>query len=125
MIIYYNPKLKATARMLRKNSTLAEVILWNELKGKQFKGYDFHRQKPIGDYIVDFYCPRLNLVIEIDGSSHCDRQAYDQKREKYLRSLVLNVLRFNDYDIKTSLAGVLVYLADWIKQKERLSKKSS
>ncbi len=104
--------------MLRKNSTLAEVILWNELKGKQFEGYDFHRQKPIGNYIVDFYCPKLNLVIEIDGSSHYDREVYDEKREKYLRSLGLNILRFNDYDIKISLDGVLVYLADWIKKQE-------
>jgi very-short-patch-repair endonuclease len=63
-IIPYNHKLKQLARNLRNNSTLAEVLLWRELKGKQVRGYDFHRQKPIDKYIVDFYCPDLLLAIE-------------------------------------------------------------
>ncbi len=67
MKIRYNPKLKALARELRKNSTLSEVLLWNHLKGGQMKGYQFMRQKPIDDYIVDFYCSKLTLIIEIDG----------------------------------------------------------
>lgn len=58
--------------MLRKNSTFSEVLLWQHLKGKQLLGYDCHRQKRIDQFIVDFYCPRLKLVIEIDGSSHND-----------------------------------------------------
>ena len=60
--------------MLRKNSTLSEVLLWNELKGKKLMGIDFHRQKPIGNYIVDFFSPELRLVIEIDGITHAYKQ---------------------------------------------------
>ena len=69
-IIPYKPYLKKLARQLRLNSTLSEVLLWNELKQKKMHGYDFDRQKPIDDFIVDFYCKRLKLAIEIDGESH-------------------------------------------------------
>jgi len=65
--IYYNPKLKERARELRNNSTLSEVILWKQLKSRQMHGYQFMRQKPIDNYIVDFFCSKLNLIIEIDG----------------------------------------------------------
>ncbi len=70
MKVYYNPKLKELACKLRKNMTLSEVLLWNQLKRKKMKGYDFHRQKLIDKYIVDFFCPKLKLIIEIDGESH-------------------------------------------------------
>ena len=79
MRICYNPKLKNLARTLRNNSTLSEVLLWNHLKGKQMKGYDFHRQKPLDNYIVDFFCPKLRLIIEIDGESHLFKGKDDQK----------------------------------------------
>ena len=69
-IYHYNPKLKQRARQLRNNSTLSEVLLWNELKNGKMKGKDFHRQKPIENFIVDFFCPELALAIEIDGTSH-------------------------------------------------------
>jgi very-short-patch-repair endonuclease len=64
-IIPYNPKLKEYARQLRNNSTRSEIILWKYLKGKQMLGYDFHRQKPIDNYIVDFFCSELMLAIEL------------------------------------------------------------
>ena len=57
--------------------TLSEVLLWLELKGKKMMGYDFHRQKPDGDYIVNFYCPALELIIKIDGDSHIDKYKED------------------------------------------------
>lgn len=85
-IIPYNPKLKELARHLRNNSTLSEILLWEYLKGKQMKGYDFHRQKPIADYIVDFYCPDLLLAIEIDGDSHRERYNQDTHRQKRIES---------------------------------------
>jgi very-short-patch-repair endonuclease len=66
-IIPYNPKLVPLVKKLRKNMTLSKVLLWNELKSKQVLGYDFDRQRPIDNYIVDFYCKDLQLVIEIDG----------------------------------------------------------
>ena len=82
MKLYYNPKLKQLARNLRNNSTLSEVLLWNELKGKLFEGYQFMRQKPIGEFIVDFYCPKLKLVIEIDGESHGSNKNQERDKKK-------------------------------------------
>ena len=72
-----NKSLRPLARELRKDSTLSEVLLWNQLKNKQFFNLDFDRQKIIGNYIVDFYCPSLKLVIEIDGGSHDNKLSYD------------------------------------------------
>ena len=68
-IIYYNPNLKEKARLLHKNSTLSEIILWKNIKNKSL-GYEFHRQVPLDNFIVDFYCHELNLAIEIDGNTH-------------------------------------------------------
>jgi very-short-patch-repair endonuclease len=64
-ILFYNPDLKEAARKLRKNSTLSEILLWQKIKGKAL-GYEFHRQVPINEFIVDFYCHELKLIIEID-----------------------------------------------------------
>ena len=78
--------------------TLSEVLLWQELKGKQVMGYDFDRQKPIDNFIVDFCCKELQLAIEIDGDSHGyeDIRAHDKQRQRRLESLGVNFLRFND-----------------------------
>ena len=81
MRVTYDSKLKEYARHLRNNSTNAEIKLWMQLKGKQMHGYDFHRQKPIGNYIADFFCNKLRLVIEIDGSTH-DFDEVPAKRQK-------------------------------------------
>jgi very-short-patch-repair endonuclease len=82
IIHHYHPKLKERARQLRNNSTLSEVLLWNELKNGKMKGKDFHRQKPIMNYIVDFFCHELALAIEIDGNSHGSENAYEKDRER-------------------------------------------
>lgn len=116
-ILPYNPKLKQLARTLRKNSTLAEILLWNEIKGKKMLGYDFHRQKPIDDYVVDFYCPRLELVIEIDGVTHDEKEEEDRIRQKRLESFDLHVLRFRDEEVKQNLDGVLIAIREWIESK--------
>ena len=79
-IIPYNPKLKIYARELRNNSTLAEVLIWQKVKGKSF-GVEFHRQVPMLEYFVDFYCHELKMVVEIDGESHEFKYDYDQKRQ--------------------------------------------
>ena len=94
MKIYYNQKLKTLSRELRKKGTLAEVLLWNTLKARKIKGYQFMLQKPVGDYIVDFFCNKLKLVIEIDGISHSGKSERDQIRQQKLESLGLSVLRF-------------------------------
>jgi len=69
-IVPYNPELKSLAKELRRNMTLSEVLLWNELRKKQMLGFDFDRQRPIYNFIVDFYCKELSLAIEIDGDTH-------------------------------------------------------
>ena len=81
MKVTYNPYLKEKAKELRNNSTLGEIVLWKKLKGKQCYGFDFHRQKPINNYIVDFYCNKLNLVIEVDGYSHNFKFEEDRIRD--------------------------------------------
>ena len=100
---YYNPKLKSHAKELRKKGVLSEVLLWNQLKSRKMRGYQFMRQKPIGDYIVDFFCSKLGLVIEIDGESHDGRFRYDMERQKFIESIGLTVLRFNDDDVKRDI----------------------
>ena len=91
---------------MRRESTLSEVLLWNQLKAKKL-GFQFMRQKPIGNYIVDFYCPELNLVIEIDGSSHDSKFEYDRFRDEYMKISGLNVMRFVDSDVRNNLDSVL------------------
>ena len=93
--------------MLRGNMTLAEILLWNQLKQKQMLGYDFHRQKPIDEFVVDFYCPRLSLAIEIDGDSHEGKLEKDSKRQHDIEKFGIQFLRFSDEDVKRNLDGVL------------------
>ena len=107
MRIHYNPKLKPLARELRKNCTLSEVLLWKKLRNKKFHNLDFHRQKPIDEYIVDFYCPRLKLVIEIDGSSHDLKLDEDATRQTRLVELGLTVVRYLDADVKNNVEDIL------------------
>ncbi|MBI4823479.1 MAG: DUF559 domain-containing protein [Nitrospirae bacterium] len=99
--IYYNPKLKELAQRLRNNSTRTEIILWNYLKWNQVKGYNFHRQKPIGSYIVDFFCNKLKLAIEIDGYTHSFEETFERDKDKVerLNKLGITVLRFSDKDV--------------------------
>ena len=114
----YNPRLKHRARELRNNSTLSEVLLWRELKGKQMRGYDFHRQKPIDSYIVDFFCPKLMLAIEIDGTTHAFREEEDAKRQRRLESLGVQFLRFDDLDVKFHMEEALKTIREWIEGHE-------
>jgi very-short-patch-repair endonuclease len=112
--VRYDPKLKELAKRLRKNSTLSEVLLWKELKGKQMMGYDFHRQKPIGCYIIDFYCPELFLAIEIDGESHLMKQEEVRRRQQQLEQLGIRFLRFDDLEVKMQMEKVLNVIREWI-----------
>ena len=84
-IIPYDPKLKELARQLRNDSTKTEIFLWLKLKGKQMYGYDFHRQKPIDHYILDFFCYELMLGIEVDGYSHEFLEVYNKDTVKEKR----------------------------------------
>jgi len=120
-IIPYNPNLKEKARNLRNNSTLGEILLWKKLKGKQFWGYDFHRQKPLLDYIVDFYCYELNLVIEIDGMYHELEEIYirDINRQKQLEEYNLHFLRFTEIETRTQMNSVLRTIENYIIEFEK------
>ena len=115
-IIPYNPALKQLARDLRNNSTMSEIILWNKLKGKQMMGFDFHRQKPLDNFIVDFFCNELMLAIEINGSSHNEKIEYDEQRQNKLESLGIKFLSFQDKDVRFNLENVLFTIECWIKE---------
>ena len=108
-IIHYNPKLKALAAQLRSRGTKSEILLWNQLKGGQLNGLRFIRQKPIGDFIVDFYCKAVGLVIELDGLSHqCNEvMDLDERKQSYLESIGLKVIRFEDEDVIRDLPNVM------------------
>ena len=119
--IYYNNNLKEFSRKLRKESTLSEVLLWRQLSARKMMGYKFNRQKPIGKYIVDFFCSKLKLVIEIDGESHDNKWDKDVERQTYLESMGLAVLRFDDLEVKQDMDNVLFAIEGWI-QNNRLDR---
>ncbi|MCB9046558.1 MAG: DUF559 domain-containing protein [Chitinophagales bacterium] len=107
-IIPYNPRLKEIARRLRKQGILGEVLLWKQLQRKAF-GVEFHRQVPILEYIVDFYCHELMLVIEIDGITHDFEGAdiKDAKRQAEIEAYGVVFIRFADSEIKKNMQGVV------------------
>ena len=113
-IISYNPALKEKARQLRNDSTKTEILLWTFLKGRQLRGYDFHRQKPVDEYIVDFFCSELMLAIEIDGVSHIGKEMYDTERQNRLEKLGVRFLRFKDDDVFYNCDYVVKEIEKWI-----------
>lgn len=123
-IIPYNPILKLRARELRNNSTKAEIILWLKLKGKQVYGYDFHRQKPIDNYILDFFCHELMLGIEVDGYSHQleEVQKKDTIKEKRMNTLGITVLRFTVAQVLKDMFNVLLAIENFIQEYEKKSR---
>ena len=116
-ILSYDPSLRRVARELRKNGTLGEVLLWRELRAKQLN-CEFHRQVPIGHYIVDFYCHELKLAIEVDGSSHNHEDAFgrDVDRQRELEQLGVTVLRFTERDVRQEIRGVVEAIAERVAQ---------
>ncbi|MDB5088302.1 MAG: hypothetical protein JWR09_2296 [Mucilaginibacter sp.] len=115
-IIPYNHTLKELARKLRNDSTLGEVLLWNELKNKQMYGYDFHRQKPLLNYIIDLYCYELNLVIEIDGHYHNYEEQYeaDLVRDEELEKYDLIILGFTEQEVRKDMVNVLRAIEQYV-----------
>ncbi len=115
----YNKTLKQFSRDLRNHSTLGEILLWQKLRARTMMGYQFYRQKPLENYIVDFYCQALKLVIEIDGGYHNNDEVYknDMEREKKLKEWGLNFLRFKETDARIKLGEVVsaieVYIAEY------------
>ena len=105
----YNKYLKLPSRDLRNSMTDAEQLLWQRLRRKQILGLQFYRQKPILNFIVDFYCPAANLIIECDGGQHYteDGRSADQIRDQALSELGLVVLRFSNRQILTEIDAVI------------------
>lgn len=110
----YNSGLKPLARELRKDGTQGEALLWKKvLRARSMEGYQFNRQFPIGDYIVDFICRKLKLIIEIDGSSHLTKGAEDRKRHDDLEGDGYTILRFRESEVVYRIDEVIkdIYLA--------------
>ena len=120
VIIPYNPKLKEYARNFRNNSTQAEIKLWMYVKGKQIQGFDFHRQKPIDEYILDFFCHELMLGIEVDGYTHTieEVQKKDADKEKRMNELGIYVLRFTDEEVFMGIENVILKIEQFIEERK-------
>ena len=108
-MLAYNGDLKERSRQLRDNMTDAEKVVWAKVKMQQINGQRFYRQKPIGDYIVDFFCPKAKLVVEIDGGQHFsgDMIVNDKIRDEFFCGLGLKVLRFTNSKVLTDVEGVI------------------
>ncbi|MFC2131855.1 endonuclease domain-containing protein [Bacteroidota bacterium] len=121
MKLYYNEHLKELAKELRNDPTHAEKSLWYALRGKQVKGYDFHRQKPLGNFIYDFYSYALKLVIEVDGISHetDEVKQNDKVKDEYIRSVGFNILRFTDEEVLGNPNKVVSEIEEYIAEFER------
>ncbi|ODS89348.1 MAG: DNA methylase [Chryseobacterium sp. SCN 40-13] len=113
-ILPANKNLRERAKSLRKAGVLSEVIFWLQVRNKSFYGLDFDRQRIIGNYIVDFYLKSLGIAIEIDGSSHDDKEEYDAERQQYLESLGIIVYRISDTRVKHDCANVIQELKEFI-----------
>ncbi|MBO7705112.1 DUF559 domain-containing protein [Acinetobacter johnsonii] len=105
----YNKNLKQLSRDLRNNMTDAEKRLWSKLRAKQILGLQFYLQKPLLNFIVDFYCPAANLVIECDGGQHFTEEGLeaDRVRDEVLVELGLVVLRFSNRQVLTEIDDVI------------------
>jgi very-short-patch-repair endonuclease len=121
----FNKKLKPFARDLRSNMTDAEQLIWSKIRRKQIGDLQFYRQKNIGDFIVDFYCPKGKLIVEIDGGQHYkdDGRKKDQTRDNYLQKLGFAVLRFSDIDVLKNIDGVVERIYEHLKSPQPPFKK--
>jgi len=108
--LQYSENLKTVSRQLRKRLTAAEKLLWSRIRRKQIKNHQFFRQKPIGNYVVDFYCKEARLAIEIDGGQHYEKENIktDQIREAFLKNLGLKVIRFTNLEVLKNIEGVMI-----------------
>ena len=102
----YEKKLKKFSRKLRSHSTEEEIILWSRIRKKQINGHAFYRQKPIGNYIADFYCPSLKLILEIDGSQHVGSEK-DAVRDAYFKEIGLRIYRIPNREIRINIKNVI------------------
>ncbi|MDP4222873.1 MAG: endonuclease domain-containing protein [Bacteroidota bacterium] len=107
--MYFKAKAETlgTARLLRKNLTYYEKLIWEKLKGKQIPGYRFRRQHPIDFFIVDFYCHEVMLVVELDGEIHNHTQEYDDGRSAEMEKYGIKVIRFTNKEVEENIESVI------------------
>jgi len=124
MTKHYNRfNYKESRNYLRNHQTYTEYLLWKQLKNKQLCGYKFRRQYSVDQYIVDFYCPKVKLAIEVDGISHDldEQKRYDKYRQKYIEKYGLKFIRITDEEIIMDLDRVLKKIMVKIKEIEASS----
>jgi very-short-patch-repair endonuclease len=117
-VVYYgNRELVKKARELRSNMTLAEIILWSRLRSKKIDGFKFRRQQPVFDYVVDFYCDELKLIIEVDGEIHSltEQKESDIKRDNILKINGYHIIRLSNFEIKTNIDATIRKIRTFIK----------
>ena len=102
-----NPKLLNLSRSIRKKQTPAETLLWSLLRNRELNGLKFRRQYPVGNYILDFYCPEKKLAIEVDGGQHMVNKQQDQTRTLALEKRGIKVIRFTNDEVLTNIESVL------------------
>ena len=118
----YNPRLKQFSRDLRKGYQIAEVKLWKCFRAKNL-GYAFRRQYPMLNYIADFYCKQLNLVVEIDGNSHFSEEAQkrDAERDRQMNAIGLKVIRVNDGEVRKDTERIASWIIEQAVEGNRIS----
>ncbi len=117
MPLRYNSNLKSLGRRLRGSLTDAEKLLWSKLRRKQIENLQFNRQKPVGNYIIDFYCDKAKLIIEVDGGQHYEERNIksDRIRDEYFKKIGLKVIRFTNLDIFKNIDSVVEKIIQEIK----------
>ena len=113
--MYFNakPDILEAARILRKNMTSSEKLLWNQLKGKQIFGLRFRRQHPIDIFIADFYCHEVRLVVELDGEIHNQQKEYDDGREAEMDKYNIKTVRFMNQEVENNIEKVISEIKKW------------
>jgi very-short-patch-repair endonuclease len=113
------PKAEKCRRQMRSNLTGPEAVLWTLLRGKQMLGFVFRRQFSVGSYVLDFYCPRLRLDVEVDGESHfvMDGPERDRNRTGFLERMGIRVVRIHNTEVMRNRDGVLEFLADAMRKR--------
>jgi very-short-patch-repair endonuclease len=116
--------IRDRARQLRNDMTAPERTLWSVLRNGQLDGYRFRRQHPVGDFIVDFFCPAARLVIEVDGDSHEDQMRYDRRRSRWLAGQKdYRVLRVSNLDVMSNLEGVYDLVLETLRAAARVKRR--
>ena len=120
--VYNRSCEKNKRKMLRSNMPKGEIILWSKLKNKMLDGYKFRRQYSVGKFVIDFYCPRLKLAIEVDGDSHFsdESEPYDMARQDFIESFGISFLRFTNKEVYENLGEVLAKIENCMQEKSTI-----